>query len=253
VKKTVEVLALILFMLSPLAKAADEEIDAVIKNIQQKIESLDSYQADMEMVFLKSSQGVTKVEGHIEFVKPDKLSMIMGVKDEENTRQYMYSDGMTIWQYMPMFKVVSKVDLAALKKEFPNAEDLVKNQSKSESSIYDIEKNDIKYTGIETLDNEEVYVFKGKVNTDVKQERALPVNIVSVKVWISTKDGLQRKVEYYSENNEVVLYQTMKDVKTNIEIPDSEFQFQVPEGVSILDATPRAREMLKQKMAKDGR
>ncbi len=250
-KKTVGFLALILFVLVPLAKSADEEIGVVIKNIQQKVESLNSYQADMEMVFLKSSQGVTNVEGHIEFVKPDKLNMIMGVKDEEKTRQYMYSDGMIIWQYMPMFKVVSKVDLAALKKEFPNAEDLVKNQSKSENSIYDIEKNNIKYSGIETLDGEEVYVFEGKMNPDVEKGMDMPVDIVSVKVWISTKDGLQRKVEYYGENNEAVLYQKMNNVKTNIEIPDSEFQFQVPEGVAVLDTTPRAREMLKQKMPQD--
>jgi len=175
----------------------------------------------------------------------------MGVKDEEKTRQYMYSDGMTIWQYMPMFKVVSKVDLSALKKEFPNAEDLVKNQSKSGNSIYDIEKNNIKYDGIETLDGEEVYVFKGRINPDVEKGMDMPVDITSVKVWISTKDGLQRKVEYYGENNEAVLYQKMTNVKTNIEIPDSKFQFQVPEGVSVLDTTPRAREMLKQKMAKD--
>jgi len=251
VKKTAFLLALVLTIAVSSAGAENGDINAIIKNIQQKVESLNSYQADMEMVFLKSSQGVMKVEGHIEFVKPDKLNMVMGVKDEEKTRQYMYSDGMTIWQYMPMFKVVSKVDLAALKKEFPNAEELVKNQSKSGNSVYDIEKNNIKYDGIKTLDGEDVYVFEGKMKPDAEKGLDMPVDIASVKVWISVKDGLQRKVEYYDKNNEAVLYQKMTGVKTNVEIPDSKFQFQVPEGVSVLDTTPRAREMLKQKMTKD--
>ena len=248
-KKTVVFLFLLLFVWGALLNAEDQEVEAVIKDIQQKSEALISYQADMEMVFLKTPKGIIKVEGYTKLVKPDKLAMVMGVKDDQTTYQSMHSDGAVLWQYIATFKVASKIDIAGLKKEFPNVDDLVKDQANVKDAVSEIKKGCVKYVGIEILDDEEVYVFEGEIDSVVKDTLAMGIDIVSVKIWISTEDGLQRMTEYYTKDGESVAYRKMKEVKINIEIPDSEFQFQVPLGVAIMDVTPRAREMLKQNIA----
>ncbi|MDP8234386.1 MAG: DUF2092 domain-containing protein [Candidatus Saelkia tenebricola] len=248
-KKPAIFLLLFLFVWGSFLNAEDQEVEAVINDIQQKSESLVSYQADMEMVFLKTPKGIMKIEGYTKIVKPDKLVMVMGVKDNEETYQSMYSDGAVLWQYIAMFKMVSKINIADLRKEFPNADDLIKDQSNVKSAISEIKEGEVRYIGIETLDDEEVYVFEGEINSVVKDELAMTSDVASVKIWVSTEDGLQRRTEYYSKDGESVAYRKMKEVKINVEIPDSEFQFQIPEGVAIMDVTPRAKEMLQQNMS----
>lgn len=220
-------------------------LKAVLTDIQNKIKNLNSYSANIDMVFLKSRNGNMEIEGHIEFVKPDKLNMELGVKGEDKTKQAMYSDGALLWQYMPFFKLASKVDLAALKKEFPDADQLVKGHSNIRGVLSQIKKGNVKYLGIDNFKGEKVYIFEGNVTQDESDKLNMPVQVSKVKVWVSTEDGLQRKAEYYSKGGELIFYQTLDDVKVNPNIPESEFKFQKPEGVNVLDSTPQAREMLK--------
>jgi len=136
--KRILTLMLGLCLVVGVANGQEEDYQSVIKDIKEKIASLKSYKAKIKMVFLQREGEVMELEGEIEYVKPDKLKMVMGVKGEEKTKQYIYSDGSTMWQYMPFFKLASKVDLAALKAEFPNVDDLIKGQSNVETTLKDL-------------------------------------------------------------------------------------------------------------------
>ncbi|HDM08603.1 MAG TPA: outer membrane lipoprotein carrier protein LolA [Candidatus Omnitrophica bacterium] len=246
-KKVTALLAVGLLLVGLHVTAEDDELAKVLNDIQNKIKNLKSYQAKIEMVFLQTERGIMELTGEIKFVRPDKLRMEIGVKGEDRTKQYMYSDGLTMWQYMPFFKLASKVDLAALKKEFPQAKDLVEGQSKVESPVADVQKENIKYLGIKDLDGEKVYVFEGQLSEDRKQNMDLPQSVSQVKIWVGVNDGLQRKAEYYDSDGNLVFYQVLKDVKVNIDIPASEFTFKQPEGINVLDSTDQARQILKKK------
>ena len=249
-KKLTGFLAVGLLLVGLHVKAEGDELTDVLNDIQNKIKNLKSYQAKIEMVFLQTDRGIMELNGEIKFVRPDKLRMEIGVKGEDRTKQYMYSDGLTMWQYMPFFKLASKVDLAALKKEFPEAKGLVEDQSKVESPVADVQKENIKYLGIEDLSGEQTYVFEGKLNEERKENMDLPQDVSQVKIWVGVNDGLQRKAEYYDSDGNLVFYQVLKDVKVNIDIPDSEFTFEQPEGINVVDSTNQARQILEEQQNK---
>lgn len=249
-KKLTGFLAVGLLLVGLHVKAEGDELTDVLNDIQNKIKNLKSYQAKIEMVFLQTDRGIMELSGEIKFVRPDKLRMEIGVKGEDRTKQYMYSDGLTMWQYMPFFKLASKVDLAALKKEFPEAKGLVEDQSKVGSPVADVQKENIKYLGIEDLSGEQTYVFEGKLNGERKENMDLPQDVSQVKIWVGVNDGLQRKAEYYDSDGNLVFYQVLKDVKVNIDIPDSEFTFEQPEGINVVDSTNQARQILEEQQNK---
>ncbi|HEO64025.1 MAG TPA: outer membrane lipoprotein carrier protein LolA [Candidatus Omnitrophica bacterium] len=217
-------------------------IEQIQAEVRENLEKINSYYSQIEIMFFQAGGENMQITGEIFFAKPDKIKMTMGVKGSESTNQYMYSDGDTLWQYMPFFKLASKVDLKALKEEFPNAEELVKNQSQIDNILMNI--GNPEFEGIEDLDGESVYVIKGDVPKNVESELELGESIEKTKIFISKKDGLHRKVEYYSSTNQLLYMQGLKSLKINIEIPDSTFEFQLPEGINVLDSTPQARELL---------
>lgn len=244
--KKIFLLVGILFWLVEITGAQETEVvEEVLTQIQEKLNSLNSYQAKIEMGFLQEEGGVMEIAGEIKYMKPDKLRMEIGVKGEERTKQYMYSDGNTLWQYMPFFKLATKVDLAQLKEEFPEAEELVKRQSNIQQAVSEIEKGNINYLGEEKLDGEKVYVFEGKINPAEKEKMDMPIEIAKARLWISAQDGLQRKAEFYSPDGSLVYYQKLSEVEVNLEIPLSEFEFQKPEDTNVLDTTAQARERLR--------
>jgi len=227
--------ALVIFGLSgfiSLESSFSQELslDQVLSDIRSKVEKIESYKADMEMVF-KGSDAASTIKGDLSYVKPDKIKMVMGVEGREGASQLMYSDGNEIWQYMPLFNMASKVDLLALKEEFEDAEELLGGQSNMDDVTANMD--DVELRGLEELDGERVYVIEGYIKD--KDELALEGmgDIERAKVFISSKDG------------QLLFYQVFKNIEINVDIPDDTFKFTVPEGVNILDTTPQAREMLR--------
>jgi len=66
-----------------------------------------------------------------------------------------------------------------------------------------------------------------------------------MKVWISLRDGLWRKVEYYTSAGKISRTEIMSSLKLNVDIPDGAFGLQFPEGTQIHDETRRAQQKLK--------
>jgi outer membrane lipoprotein-sorting protein len=220
--------------------AATVSIETVLEEIEKKIQSVWSYEATFEIDFGEKET----VEGNIAFVKPDRLRMEMIVGTDEKTRQYLYSDGQTLWQYLPSFMMASKVDLVALKAEFPEeAAALIEGQSDIQGALADIDKGKIEYLGVTVLNGESMYVFQGDVASGYDSE----MEIAGIKVWISQDDGLQRRVEYYSADGERIYQHQLGQVEVNIEIPAERFHFDAPEGVTVLDTTEEGMEFLKGK------
>ncbi|MDP8253179.1 MAG: hypothetical protein P9X27_02140 [Candidatus Kaelpia aquatica] len=239
------VLASLFIVLVSIGQVLSEDLSlgGVLEDIKGKVENIDSYRADIEMVF-KSSEAESTISGDISYVKPDKMRVIMGVKGREDARQSIYSDGEEIWQYMPLFKIASKVDLSILKEEFQNTEDLIKNQN----NMQDVTSNMIEpeFLGIEDLGQERVYVIKGLIKEGGDPALDGIGKIETVKAFISLEDGMQRKMEYYDASGKLLFYQSFYNVEINVNISDETFKFKVPEGVNILDTTPQAREMLRE-------
>ncbi|MCK4391937.1 outer membrane lipoprotein carrier protein LolA [Candidatus Bipolaricaulota bacterium] len=231
-------LATILQSGAPIYVSGDETPNAntneLLDKIHEKLQGVNSYRATFQMGFANGMQ----VVGEIAFVRPDQLNMEMVESGDDRTMQYLYSDGLTLWQYMPFYGLVSKVDLAALKEEFPvAAAKLIQKQTHVQWIFNGVDNDSIGYLGLEELDGENVLVFQATVPASGDNP-----NISLVKAWISPTDGLQRRVEYYSSDGKRSYYQSLTNVTVNIAIPEAEFQFQAPEGVTVMDATAEYRD-----------
>ena len=217
----------------PSGQVESDSLERVLHEIEGKIETLSSYRAAFKMVFSEEET----VSGEIVFLRPDKMRMEMVIGEDEQTRQALYSDGETLWQYLPYYNMASKVDLAALKAEFPKeAAALVEGQSDIQGALSEIDKGEIVYLGLEELDGHAMHVFEGQA--DASCETGLEVT--RIKVWISEADGLQRRVEYYSTEDELIYEHRLENVSVNSGIPDETFQFEPPEDAAVLDATEQS-------------
>ena len=73
------------------------------------------------------------------------------------------------------------------------------------------------YLGTERINGETTYVFSG-----------IPIrgggDAVKMKIWISPRDGLWRKIEYYSSRGKVFWTKSVTQLELNLAIPDGEFK-----------------------------
>jgi outer membrane lipoprotein-sorting protein len=240
-------ITLLLLLVVPFYSLHAQNVNEILGKINSEAKSLNSYKADFSIAFVQKNGEITEMGGEISYVKPDKMKMKLGMKGMPNTNQLMVSDGNTMWQYMPFMKIVSKVDLASLKKEFGQKLDFIKRQSKIENTLTGLKQETLQFVGIEKKDGVDCYVLEGVITDKKRNELDIPLKVTKAKVWIGKDDGLQRRTEFYDKSGDMLFYQELKNVKTNISIPDNDFKFQPPEGVNILDSTPQAREMLKKK------
>ncbi len=212
------------------------ESSAIVAGIQEKPKDVASYRAFFEMVYVAGLE----LRGEIVVVRPDRIRLEMAKVGNKETIQYLYSDGLTLWQYMPFFKTASKVDLAVLKQEFPTAAaHLVQKQSYIDGVFSSYAKENVKYFGQEILLDEHVIVFQAGPLPD-----AYDPEVAKIRAWISPKDGLPRRVEYYDSEWKLLYYQRLLLVEVNIDISSEEFRFEVPEGTTVVDATDEYRNVL---------
>ena len=224
---------------APSNQVASDALERVLLEIEGKIETLSSYRAAFKMIFSEEET----VSGQIVFLRPDKMRMTMIIGEDEQTRQELYSDGETLWQYLPYYNMASKVDLAALKEEFPDeAAALVEGQSDIQGALAEIDKGKIVYLGLEEVDGQVMYVFEGQADASCEAD----LEVTRIKVWISEADGLQRWVEYYSAADELIYQHRLENVSVNNGIPDETFQFEPPEESTVLDATEQSMQAFRE-------
>ncbi len=77
-----------------------------------------------------------------------------------------------------------------------------------------------------------------------KMKSMVPTMPDSAKVWISTKDGLPRKMVFHTPTGEEMMSQEFRNVEVNPTLDPSLFEFTPPEGVQVTDMTDGIINML---------
>ncbi|MDD5614331.1 MAG: hypothetical protein PHQ54_04595, partial [Candidatus Omnitrophica bacterium] len=94
------VLGIVVFLSHPCYSQSPLTIEQIQAEVRDNLEKINSYYSQIEIMFFQAGGENMQITGEIFFAKPDKIKMTMGVKSNEATNQYMYSDGDTLWQYM---------------------------------------------------------------------------------------------------------------------------------------------------------
>lgn len=192
------------------ARAPELTANDIITKVQSKYDDVDNIAAKFtQTVRYKVSKIEQEVNGKISFKKTNKFRI-------ETDQQTIVTDGVTSWSFTPANKQV------------------VINHYKQESRSLSPEKLLFSYpkdyysalVGEEKVNKEDTYVLK----LTPKEENT---TTSSIKVWIS-RDWLIKQVEVVDLNKTTTRY-TMKEMKINKGIPDTQFQFAVPQGVDVVD------------------
>ena len=177
------------------------------------------------------------------FKKPDKMRMeIVTNIGPVKMKEFHISNGKIIWVYQPLMNVVNKTDLeqmaAALGKK---PEDCQSGNIARPLNGFD--PGSISYLGIKKSDEIDTYMFEGSASSQGMQKTSLIQG--KMLVWIGVKDGLLRKLVVIDWTGKETMSQVYKNVKLNIDIDDSLFEFIPPEGVKITDVTRSTIDMMK--------
>jgi chaperone LolA len=199
---------LIIFSLSCWAQSVDD----IVEEIQERYENLENLSAEFKQVeFFQLTGSKNETTGKI-FVKN-------GVKYRLETEdRTIVTDGTTVWTYsifnnQVLIDRVKKNDASVLPRDL-----LFKYPREYYSSLL----------STEDYEEEEHYVLK----LDPKEETHGYVK--SMKIWVNSDNYLISKIEYTDFNENTSTF-AIKKIDIKKDLPDSYFNFKIPEGVEVVD------------------
>ena len=163
-----------------------------------------------------------------------------------NQKQIIVSDGKTTYTYMPMMNMVQKMDMERIKAASSGQfKDAFNDPAASANPLNGMDPKSLKYFGTETLEGEPVYVLEGKMGGQMEKiKKMVPMMPESAKYWVSTTDGLPRKMVFHNDAGQEMMSQQFKSVVVNPKLDPGLFQFTVPKGAQVMDMTDATINMM---------
>jgi len=188
------------------------------EKMQEKYDSLEDYRGTMITSFETDGQ-TTIHEARFAFKKPGK-SRYEYLSPEEMRGNIMVSDGETMWIYDAGKNEVQKVTMP--KYEMPEIDygEIIRDM---------MEKYNVDLQGSESVSNRDCYVL---VLTP-KDENAT----MRQKLWVDKEYWMPMRIEMEMEfgGKTMKSWVEYRDMEFNVGIPDSEFEFEVPEGAEVTE------------------
>jgi outer membrane lipoprotein carrier protein len=204
-------LAILFGILSIAIVVAGDTAEDILSKMQKKYDTI----KDATVTFTQHVQfGVTKSEETFS----GKLVMKKGNKYRiEMEQQILVTDGKSVWSYA---KVNNQVLIDRYKedpKAFSPDKILVNVPANYTSTLL----------GKEKLGGHETAILKLVPRNDKS-------NIQWMKVWVDDDDALMRKIQVRDVSENLTTY-TISDILLNTGVPESQFTFDAPAGVEVID------------------
>jgi len=225
------------FVTSVSAAVADEKLDALEKEIAAKWEKVESMTAKMDMS-MQMDQGAMKMDhtmkATLEFLRKGEkmlsrmegeMEMIMDMGGQKNTMKtpiLMVSDGEIAHTLVEQMGQKTCVKSKADENSLTGAEML-----KSMREQYDLTVADDEEVG-----GEKCWVVHAK-----PKKAAAPGQPVKVAFYFRQKDAATLQMLGYDASDKKVMTTTYSDIKFNEKLDPKRFEFEVPEGVQVMDMT----------------
>jgi outer membrane lipoprotein-sorting protein len=236
----------LVFSASAFAKA-DSETQQMLNEIESKAGDIKSYRVDMKMKTNMMGQSMN-TKGEMAFKKPNKMHMKTTTDMMGGMTQEIFSSGNTVWTYMPMMKMATKMDLSKIKAAGKNRAGTMDNADITKP-FAQFPEGSVKYIEKKKTDNGPVYVFEAKPdlgNLGSSNASAPQMFPDKMTFWIGADTGLPEKIIMLGKDGSVMMEQTYSNFRINVDIDDSEFEFKPPQGVQVMDMTEGAVNMMQQ-------
>ena len=191
-------------------------VSDVVNQTRKKYGSLKSYQANFTIISDKGGKKVTQT-GVLRFKASDKLLM----EFTSPSRQKIVSNGQMMWLYIPSMNVVAEQDLT------------------SESGLFASGSE----AGLNRLFSKYHYKFASKEQPETMKDGSKQYTLVlkqketrggykTINLWIS-EDHFIRKAEGFTSSGKKIEI-LLSDIKTDIDLPNSLFKFDIPSSARII-------------------
>ena len=152
------------------------------------------------------------------YKQPNMIRMVY-TEPSEVAGQIMVSNGTYIWMYDPVENVVKTANIP----EYAQT-----NRSRDVLFLKDLlDTFTIEPNGSETVSGRQCYRI-----TATPEDVSMPM---SVEVWLDGWNFMPLKIETY-QNGELLMSMEYQDVEFNVDIPNSTFEFEIPEGATVESA-----------------
>ena len=218
--KSINVLLITIIGVSLLtAGCVDNELTS--EQIEQQIlthqDSVQSFTCNMVM----SSNNETMVMNYA-YKQPNMIRMEY-TEPSEVVGQVMVSNGTYIWMYDPTENIVKTANIP---------ESAQTNRSRDALFLKDlIDTCTIVPNGAGTVSGRQCHRI-----TATPEDVSMPM---SVEVWLDKWNWMPLKIETY-QNDELMMSMEYQDVEFNVDIPNSTFEFEIPEGATVESADETA-------------
>jgi len=191
--------------------------DQIAAEMKAQHDSIDDFSATVVMT--SSFSGETEIERLKVMTKtPDKQRSEI-IEPAELAGTVIVRNGSTMWTYDPAKNQVKK-------KTLPFDEPL---DDYTEYINNLIDECDLSYKGTDNLDGRSTYVIEATPKDEFKHEI-----ISKIHVWVDRENWMLLGIDMYDYDGNSVMKMEYRDVTFNTGISDSEFIFEVPEGVKVV-------------------
>jgi len=243
----VVVIFIVVLFISTGFAIADQKTEELMSKIQAKAKTINSYRADLTMNMEMMGQKIVYT-GNLSFKKPHKSKMeINGKIGPMDMKQIIISDGKMAWTYQPNMNMVQKIDLEKIIAE--TGDNSKQKNGDPSNPFQSLKRDSIIYIRTEKIDDKDVYLFQGVPEIQDTQDISLIPE--KVEIGIYADNGMLSKMVMFNKEGKEMMSQVYSNIRLNLEIPDSEFEFTPPEGVQVMDMTEGTIETMKQ-MQKGG-
>ena len=185
-------------------------VSDVVKKIQEKFGSLESYQASFRIVSEKMDKKRVQ-QGTISYKASNRLL----INFYSPSGQKIVSNGKMMWIYIPSMNVVAEQDL------------------KNDSGIFSAQTK----SGLRRLFSKYHYRFDGKEQPEPQSDGSKQYTLLlkqkesrsgyrNLKLWVSEDYMIQRAKGETSSGKKVDI--SFSQIKTNLDLPNGMFKFDVP-------------------------
>lgn len=222
-KHTKQIVALLMVFAVVLVAGCTEKMTAeqIAARMKVQEENIKDFSATVVTTISVDGNNTT-VRAKIMTKKPDK-SRDEFIEPATIAGKVIVKNGSTEWTYYPANNQATK---RTLRKNEPSDTDytrLIKGI---------MNETDISYEGIENVDGRSAYVILVTPHDETDHDKS----ISRVRAWIDCKDWMPRRMEIYGgeDKHNIGVKIELDNMTFNTGIPDSEFIFEVPEGVQVI-------------------
>ncbi|MFZ3384677.1 MAG: DUF4367 domain-containing protein [Candidatus Methanoperedens sp.] len=202
------------------AGCVEMSAEQIASEMQNKMENIKDYKGT---IYTKMSfEGLSREsESDFKYSMPDKSWSKTTTGDGDGDISVF--NGTTMWLYNSTKNEVTIMDIPKRETDKPDQVDYVKIVKNM------LEQNDVQMSGSEKIDGRETFILEM-----MPKNKTQEAFMFKQKLWVDKETWMPLRMETYDKDGKLIMSMEYRNVEFNTGIPDSEFEFKIPDGAKVV-------------------